>query len=65
MEVRASVVPGSFTDLGEGRYRFHLDPSLDDADRRQLRGCLEDARVDHFLAEVESLRDVPGPPPDD
>lgn len=57
----SSVVPDSFTDLGGHRYRFVLDPSLDDSDRQQLHGCLQDLRIDHFLAHVESMteRDLP------
>lgn len=58
LEVRADVMPDSLVLVGESRYRFRLRPTLDEADRRQLTGCLQDLRVDHALANVVSLRDV-------
>ncbi len=39
-----------------------MTPGLDEADRRQLTGCLQDMRIDHVLANVVSMtqRDPPG-----
>jgi hypothetical protein len=34
-----------------------LRPSLDDSDRRQFQGCLDDWRVDGVLLDVESMVD--------
>jgi hypothetical protein len=42
-------------DLGGGRFRAVLRPSLDASDRRQLRGCLEDWSIDHVRADVSVL----------
>lgn len=55
LEVGAVVVPGSVEQVAGERFRFRLEPALDDADERQLRGCLQDARVDHVLLEVEAM----------
>ena len=55
LEVGGSVEEGDALALGESRYRFVLRPSLDEADQRQLRGCVEDLRIDHFLATVEEM----------
>ena len=41
---RATSLPGSCSR-----------PSLDEADQRQLRGCVEDLRIDHFRATVEEM----------
>lgn len=43
------------TDLGGGRYRAVLRPGLDQTNRRQLRGCLEDWSVDHLRVDVLSI----------
>jgi len=61
LEVRGGVVHDLET-LGDGRYRFVMTPGLDEADRRQLTGCLQDMRIDHVLANVVSMtqRDPPG-----
>ena len=55
LEVGGSVEEGDAVALGASRYRFVLHPSLDEADQRQLRGCVEDLRIDHFLATVEEM----------
>lgn len=38
------------------RFTFVVRPALDETDQRQLRGCLEDAVVDHVQAAVVSMR---------
>jgi len=58
VEVRAALVTGSFRPVGPSRYRFRLEPSLDRADLRQLRGCLADVRIDHLLASVVSTEEL-------
>jgi hypothetical protein len=55
LEVRSDVDPDAIESLGDGRYRFVLDPALDDSDRVQLRGCLQDMRIDHLRADVETM----------
>ncbi len=61
LEVPASLAPGSFESLGDHRYRFLLVPDLDTADARQFHGCIQDLRIDHFLARVSSMESVPAP----
>lgn len=41
-----------------GRFRFVLQPTLDDSDRTQLRGCLEDWNLDHILIDVVRMHDL-------
>jgi hypothetical protein len=55
VEVASHVVDERIDDLGGGRLRFVMQPSLDESDRRQLDGCLEDAEVDHVQADVVSM----------
>lgn len=42
-------------ELGNGRFRMVLAPSMDDTDQRQFRGCLEDWVIDHVRSDVERL----------
>lgn len=42
----------------DGTYRFVLQPSLDDTDRKQFRGCLEDWNLDHVLVDVLDMREL-------
>lgn len=57
LEVRSNVLPDSIATLEDGRYRFVMRPSLDDSDRRQLIGCLQDFRIDNVLANVVSTQE--------
>ena len=61
LEVRGGVVE-DLEALDDSRYRFVMTPGLDEADRNQLTGCLQDMRIDHVLANVVSMtqRDPPG-----
>lgn len=47
---RLEELPGA--SEGEQRYRFVLQPTLDEADRTQFRGCLRDWNLDHLRIEV-------------
>jgi hypothetical protein len=40
---------------GRGRFRFVTQPALDEPDRRQLNGCLEDLRVPRLLVSVHDM----------
>ena len=51
-----SDLAGPIRDDGDGRFRVTLAPALDQTDRRQFRGCLEDWTIDHLLVDVVSLR---------
>ncbi|HET9611352.1 MAG TPA: hypothetical protein VFP06_17195 [Acidimicrobiales bacterium] len=54
LEVTSDVV-GEVEALGDGRYRAVLSPTLDQTNRRQFRGCLEDWGIDHVQLDVVSL----------
>ena len=56
--VNADVAEDSFTSAEGGVYSFRLRPGLDEFDRRELKGCLRDTRVQHLLAEVRLLETV-------
>jgi hypothetical protein len=58
LEVGASDRVGPLERGADGRFRFVLQPSLDDTDRTQFRGCMEDWNVDHLLVDVIEMRDV-------
>jgi hypothetical protein len=57
LEVTTDPV-GPLEPLGDGRFRLVLQPSLDDTDRRQFRGCLEDWAIDHFQLDVEAMTEL-------
>jgi hypothetical protein len=56
--VNADVVEDSFVPLGDGEFAFRLRPGLDEFDRRELRGCLSDLRVQHLTVDVRRLQTV-------
>lgn len=39
-------------------FAFRLTPALDEYDRRELRGCLQDLREERVLLDVRELRTV-------
>lgn len=43
----------------DGTYRFVFSPALSDSEQIRLRGCLQDATVDHLQLEVLRLRRLP------
>jgi hypothetical protein len=60
LEVSSDVV-GPIEPLGDGRYRATLAPGLDDTNRKQFRGCLEDWVIDHVRVNVIHLDDPEDP----
>lgn len=54
LEVASDLV-GELEQIGPGRYRAILSPSMDETNRRQFRGCLEDWVVDQVRLDVVSL----------
>jgi hypothetical protein len=54
LEVTADV-GGPIHDEGGGRFRTTLAPGLDQNNRRQFRGCLEDWTIDQLQVEVVAL----------
>ena len=55
LEVSSDVV-GPIVAEGDGRFRAVLQPELDETNRKQLTGCLEDWTIDSFRADVVSFR---------
>jgi hypothetical protein len=58
LEVSSDVV-GSIRAEGAGRFRAVLQPALDETNRKQLRGCLEDWTIDSLRVDVVSLGPAP------
>lgn len=54
LEVSSDPI-GGVESLDDDRFRFVLQPSLDDTDQKQFRGCLEDFVIDHFRMDVEEM----------
>ena len=51
----SSDIDGPVEPLGDGHYRAVLAPALDDTNKRQFRGCVEDWVIDHVRIDVTSL----------
>ncbi|HEV2071765.1 MAG TPA: hypothetical protein VGR26_18425 [Acidimicrobiales bacterium] len=58
LQVNTTVVEDNFRTVAPDTFRFVLEPTLDDSDQRQLRGCLEDARIDQLQLDVRSIERV-------
>ena len=56
--VNADVVEDTFVTVEDGVFAFRVRPGLDEFDRRELRGCLSDTRVQHLLADVRTLETI-------
>jgi hypothetical protein len=50
LEVTSDLV-APLERVGEGRFRAQLRPAMDETNRRQFRGCLEDWTVDHLQVD--------------
>jgi len=59
LEVNSDLV-GPIENEGNGRFRAVLTPSMDESNRRQFRGCLEDWVIDQFQIDVIRLEEVGG-----
>ncbi|HLM29349.1 MAG TPA: hypothetical protein VK360_05455 [Acidimicrobiales bacterium] len=57
LEVTSDVV-GPIEPLGDDRFRAVLTPALDDTNRRQFRGCVEDFMIDHVQINVVEFTDL-------
>jgi hypothetical protein len=51
----ASDVDGPIESLGDGRFHAVLTPALDETNRRQFRGCMEDWLIDHVRINVTEM----------
>ena len=50
-----SVLVGPVEPLGDGQFRAVLAPAMDETNRRQFKGCVEDWTIDQVLLGVVSL----------
>ncbi|HET6663200.1 MAG TPA: hypothetical protein VFG94_03045 [Acidimicrobiales bacterium] len=53
-----SDLAGPIESLGDGRFRAVLTPALDETNRRQFRGCVEDWVIDQVRINVIELADA-------
>jgi hypothetical protein len=58
LEVTSDLV-GPIEPLGDGRFRAQLTPAMDETNRRQFRGCVEDFVIDHVQIDVIELAVTP------
>jgi hypothetical protein len=54
----SSVLVGDLEPQGDDRFRAVLSPSMDDTNRRQFRGCIEDFIIDGVQIDVVSLEEL-------
>jgi hypothetical protein len=54
LEVNSDLL-GRVERLEEGRFRAELTPSLDETDKRQFRGCVEDWVIDHVRLNITDM----------
>jgi hypothetical protein len=57
LEVTSDVV-GPIESLGNGRFHALLSPAMDETNRRQFRGCVEDWVIDGVRINVIELADA-------
>ena len=50
-----SDVEGPIEELGDGRFRAVLVPALDETNRKQFRGCMEDWLIDGVRINVVEM----------
>ncbi len=53
-----SDMSGPIQPLGDGRFRAVFEPAMDETNRRQFRGCVEDFMVDHLQIDVLQLTEI-------
>lgn len=54
----ASDYAGPIERLGDSRFRAVLVPALDETNKRQFRGCVEDFIIDHLQINVLELNAI-------
>ncbi|HZA76649.1 MAG TPA: hypothetical protein VE623_09710 [Acidimicrobiales bacterium] len=57
LEVTSDLV-APIEELGDGRFRAVLAPAMDETNRRQFRGCVEDWVIDHVRIDVVDLANL-------
>jgi hypothetical protein len=50
---------GPIEPLGDGRFHAVLVPALDETNRRQFRGCVEDFMIDGLQIDIEDMHGGP------
>jgi hypothetical protein len=55
----SSDFEGPIEPLGDGRFHAVLVPALDETNRRQFRGCVEDFLIDGLQIDVDEMRGGP------
>ena len=58
LQVNSTLVEDQFERLSEDVFRFVLKPNLIERDEQQLRGCLEDTRIQHLTARVLTMQEL-------
>lgn len=58
--VHASAVSTPLREVAPGRFTYRLTPALDEFDRRELKGCLQDLRQEGVLVDVQRMRSTGG-----
>ncbi len=58
LQVDSTLVQPLFRQVDDDTFRFVLEPDLIESDRRQLRGCLQDARLQHLQLDVLDMRQL-------
>ena len=53
-----SDLAGPIEPLGDGRFRAVLVPAMDQTNRRQFRGCVEDFVTDHLQIDVLEFNEI-------
>ncbi len=61
LQVTVDLVERAFERLSPATFRFVVQPALNESDRRQLHGCLEDARLEHLQLDVVAMRQLEPP----
>ena len=57
LEVNSDLA-GPIESLGDGRFRVVLVPAMDQTNRRQFRGCVEDFETDHLQIDVVEFNEL-------
>jgi hypothetical protein len=57
LEVNSDLA-GPIESLGNGRFRAVLVPAMDQTNRRQFRGCVEDFVTDHLQINVVEFTEI-------
>jgi hypothetical protein len=58
LEVSSDLVGEIEPERDGNHFRAVLQPSMDETDRRQFRGCLEDWLIDQFQLDVIRLEEI-------